>query len=823
MLPPRWLYTLLSFAILICSSSFSLGQAFLFNRADFGPLGIQPGGIAIGDFNHDGKLDVAVTDSFAQTVTILLGQSNGTFRKHAVYPAGYEAGSVVTGDFNHDGKLDIVVADWVGSSVSVYLGKGDGTFAAPSTTNVPNYASEMVVADFNQDGKLDLAVTSNSASELYVLLGNGDGTLQPPVTYTTPSFTIGIVAQDFNRDGHIDLAVADTYGNDVYLMLGKGDGTFQPGISFPAGQVPVQLVAGDFNGDGLLDLVVTDGPDCGCAYMSVLLGNGDGTFQAPMTTSIAGAGPIVAGDFNRDHKLDIAIDNGLVTVMLGNGDGTFQPSTPYGSFASAEAFVAADINHDGIIDFIITNFNGNNASDLSTLLGNGDGTFGRVNSYSTGQHPLGIASADFNSDGKPDLATVNTYDNTVSVLLGIGGGNFSNSVNYSVSAGQAGWMAVADFNHDGHADIATTNATTGTVSILLNHGDGTFATYKDYSAGTNAQSVVAGDFNKDGNIDLIIGRPGAGLSLLLGNGSGGFAAPVPFRSGLSPTAIGVADFNGDGNLDLAVLTTSISSNSLAVLLGNGNGTFAAPVNYPLPYGQPLSAVPADFNHDGKIDVAVLAGATAAVFLGNGDGTFQKYKAYPAVNGSGLALLAADFTADGNLDLAVLSSFYTDAVYILKGDGKGHFGAPSPFYPGIGPASFVAADFDNNGGIDLAVTNAIYSTSMVTVILHQPVSALFPNSLKFAGTLVGALSNPKAVQFSNPGAVPVAIHSIRLSGLNAADFAQTNNCGTKLAVGMSCTVTITFQPTAKGARSATLTFSDNALSGVQTVSLSGTGK
>ena len=212
-----------------------------------------------------------------------------------------------------------------------------------------------------------------------------------------------------------------------------------------------------------------------------------------------------------------------------------------------------------------------------------------------------------------------------------------------------------------------------------------------------------------------------------------------------------------------------------------------------------------------------------MYLGNGDGTFQAYKAYPAASGSGLAMLAADFTGDGNLDLAVLSSNYTVAAYILKGDGKGHFGTPSAFYPGIGPAAFVAADFDNNGGMDLAVTNAIYSTSMVTVILHEAVSALFPNSLKFGGIVVGAISTARAVQFSNPGTVPVAIQSIKVSGLNAGDFAETNNCGTKLPVGKSCTVSITFQPTAKGARSATLTFSNNALSGVQTVSLSGTGK
>ena len=401
--------TALSLVVTACFPSGA--QSYLFNRSDFS-IGIQPGGIATGDFNGDGALDVAITDSFAQTVSVFLGQANGTFKKIASYPAGYETGAVAVGDFNGDGKPDLIVANWIASSVSVYLGNGNGTFKAPTTTSVPYYASEMALADFNHDGKLDVAVTSNSANSVYVLLGRGNGTFDTPVTYTTPSYPIGIVAADFNRDGHIDLAMADTYGNDVFVMLGKGDGTFKPGTSFPAAGVSVGLGAGDFNGDGFLDLAVGNSPDCGCGSYSILLGKGDGTFGAPLTTSSSSpAGAILVGDFNGDHKLDIAVGSGsMIYIGLGKGNGTFQALVPYGSDHSAAAMALGDFNRDGVLDFVVANFNGNNSSTASVLLGNGNGTFAKIASYSTGLSPSAVVAADFNRDHHPDLATRNSQD-----------------------------------------------------------------------------------------------------------------------------------------------------------------------------------------------------------------------------------------------------------------------------------------------------------------------------------------------------------------------------------------------------------------------------
>jgi hypothetical protein len=262
---------------------------------------------------------------------------------------------------------------------------------------------------------------------------------------------------------------------------------------------------------------------------------------------------------------------------------------------------------------------------------------------------------------------------------------------------------------------------------------------------------------------------------------------------------------------------------VTILLGKGDGTFAAGVNYTTGIG-PVSVTTGDFNKDGKIDLAVLTNFIPgiAVLLGNGDGTFQSATSYSTPNYP-FGLLAADFHGSNNIDLAVLAQVSNYDVNILAGDGHGHFAAPTPYYMGIGTVGMVAADFDKNGSIDLAVTNAIYQISAVTVVLNDAVAAISAGLLRFPKTAVGSTSKAKKVQFSNPGTAPVEISSINIAGADAGNFFETNSCGNRLAVGKSCTVTVEFLPTQKGKRSAVLSFNDTALSGSQTVLLMGTGQ
>ena len=322
----------------------------------------------------------------------------------------------MAGDFNGDGRTDLAVANLrLDNDVSVLLGNGDGTFQTQVTYAVGSVPGAIVAGDFNGDGRTDLAVANYDDNDVSILLGNGDGTFQPQVTYavgtcprrprdgrlqrrrphrprrrqhdstpttvpcrccwataTAPSrprsptrwgpIPYALVAGDFNGDGRTDLAVANSgSGNDVSVLLGNGDGTFQPQVTYPVGSGPVALVAGDFNGDGRTDLAVANsGSNDGT--VSVLLGNGDGTFQTQVTYAV-GSGPdaLVAGDFNGDGRTDLAVANygsNDVSVLLGNGDGTFTAPGQFATTPHATPLVA-DVNGDGTDDVLVVDGAGN--------------------------------------------------------------------------------------------------------------------------------------------------------------------------------------------------------------------------------------------------------------------------------------------------------------------------------------------------------------------------------------------------------------------------------------------------------------------------------
>ena len=331
---------------------------------------------------------------------------------------GSQPGSIALGDFNGDGILDMAVANSGDNTLTILLGKGDGTFTTTaSSPQTGTYPSFVTVGDFNRDGKADLAVANRDSSNVTILLGNGDGTFtaaasSPETGYLPQSMAVG----DFNGDGMLDLAVLNPGVNTVTILLGNGDGTFTASpLSSQTGSQPRSLVSGDFNGDGSLDLAVTN---TAANTVTILLGNGDGSFAAAPSPA-TGTYPYAAavGDFNLDGKLDLAVANefsGSVTILLGNGDGTFTETTASPSAGSTPVAVSvADLNRDGKPDLVVAN---GSSGTITILLGNGDGTFGLATSPSAGSDPVSIAVGDLNGDGIPDLAVANTYGNNVSVL-----------------------------------------------------------------------------------------------------------------------------------------------------------------------------------------------------------------------------------------------------------------------------------------------------------------------------------------------------------------------------------------------------------------------
>jgi hypothetical protein len=337
-------------------------------------VGPGPYNVAVGDFNNDKIPDVVTANYYSNTVSVLMGNGDGTFQNAVQYAANSGPIYVVTGDFNRDGNLDLAVANDYSNTVSILLGNGDGTFRPPVSYRAGSRPIALAVGDFNGDGFLDLAVANTGSYDVSVLLGNGDGTFRPPVNYATGVFARDVVVGDFNNDGHLDLAVANQGSNTVSVLLGNGDGTFQPSVNYATGSDPTAINMGDFNGDGNIDLVTANftfgGGDT--STVSVLLGNGDGTFQAPQNYQVGShAHSVAVGDFDADGISDLAVASSV-------------------------------------------------SDEVSVLLGNGDGTFAKAVNFSVGRLPHSVAVGDFNGDQFPDLAVANTDSNNVSILLNTG-------------------------------------------------------------------------------------------------------------------------------------------------------------------------------------------------------------------------------------------------------------------------------------------------------------------------------------------------------------------------------------------------------------------
>jgi FG-GAP-like repeat/Abnormal spindle-like microcephaly-assoc'd, ASPM-SPD-2-Hydin len=334
-----------------------------------------PETVATGDFNEDGKFDLAVAENGSNSVSILLGNGDGTFQAHVDYAVGMGPSSVVAADFNGDGILDLAVRNQAPSnSVSILLGNGDGTFQPAMNFATGAGNARMVAADLNGDGKLDLATTNNNDGTVSILLGNGDGTFQNHVDYAAGPSPLPLAVGDVSQDGRLDLIVGNTTSNEYSVLLGNGGGAFQPYKSYPTITNPQSIVLADFSGDGRLDLAVLS--EGGRPGLAILLGNGDGTFQS-FADYAMGCGndgtdcTAAVADLNGDGKLDLAVPNGpanRVSILLGNGDGTFQDPLSFATGQQPQQVIVGDFNGDGRLDLVAAD---NSSSAVSVLLQDG--------------------------------------------------------------------------------------------------------------------------------------------------------------------------------------------------------------------------------------------------------------------------------------------------------------------------------------------------------------------------------------------------------------------------------------------------------------------
>jgi len=613
-------------------------------------------------------------------------------------------------DFNNDGFADIVSANLTDKNVSVFLNNGNGSFGAANNFSVGVGAIEVASGDLDGDGNADLVVTDASTSA-HVALGHGDGTFAPFSAISLHSKPKGIAIADLNLDGIPDLAIAifgpdRTFEGEVAILIGKGDGSFASPAYYDVSNVGTQkanrLIAIDLNKDGKLDLAVAIQHGSRARNgLAVLLGNGDGTFDgAVISVADVNATDVAAADLNGDGKMDLALadssNGGMAEVILGNGDGTFQPATAYSTEGVANTVSIADVNRDGFADLVV------GTPYTAILLGDGSGSFGPAAVYWIGQSFVsGFARVGyFNHDQIPDIVS-NGSSSEIGVAFGRANGAFNAPGVVPIGANG---LDLADFDGDGHVDVVVSNQE---LFFLHGVGDGSFAEAISF-ANLAAKDLIAADFNGDGKQDVLaLPYNGKLIYEVLGNGDGTFQPPLaltmPVNSFYGFTAA-VSDLNHDGKTDVAL--TDFTTDTLLILLGNGDGTFQAPIMVHTPDG-PQAPIAADFNLDGNIDLASSQASSNfewlgfgygfSIYLGHGDGTFDS----PLTTNlqGALELMPGDLNRDGKLDLVVGG----DGVQLLLGNGDGTFGLPATVYSNFDFGSLTVEDIDLDGRPDIMVS------------------------------------------------------------------------------------------------------------------------
>ena len=525
------------------------------------------------------------------------------------------------------------------------------------------YPNEIRACDFNADGINDIAICRRDC--ISILFCNGDGTFQAAADYYYPggydNFT-SLAVDDFDNDGDYDIAAACRYDYAIVIFSNDGSGAFTGIGEYQTHEYqPYELCLSDFDGDGQEDIAIRylNWDELGQEYISVLLGNGDGTFQPALHSKVAEYAEIRAlnpYDLDNDGKMDLAVAarrTDEVIILFGKGNGTFKIPTNDCVFSSGgegpNRMTGSDFDLDGDIDLAVAN---EISCSLVILFSQGDGTLITGPTYNPSDFCVAnVYCSDIDADGYIDIACTRSTGH-MTVFMGDGTGNFLEDARYFIGGGS--WtpeLCSIDFDLDGDDDLIASSSYL-MITAMVNIGDGTFRSPSYYSSSSTL--IYPSDLDNDGNVDLVsISGPNRRIEIFLGNGDGTIEHLVDYETGYKATSAVIDDYDDDGIVDIAVVNRYL--HIVSIFLGNGDGTFQSKTDFPAG-GDPVQACAADLDGDEISDLAISDGLMrrVSILIGNGDGSFQTPVYYPTTSGikHPYGICTSDFDLDGDLDLAV---------------------------------------------------------------------------------------------------------------------------------------------------------------------------
>jgi hypothetical protein len=695
----------------------------VFESLRYYPAGDQPFSVAVADLDGDGRNDIVTANEESNTVSVLLANASGGFVLHQEYPVGEGPVAVAVADFDGDGRLDLATANSMSNDVSVLLKRDDGyadeirlALAAGSGP------AHLVAADLDADGAQDLAVANQAANTLSLIPGAGDGTFGAPVDLPVGLGPRHVIATVLGAGPRPVLISVNRESNDLTVLRANGAGGFDFPESVPVGTNPRAAALIGLDGGGFPGLVVSNP---GSGDLSLLRGAAGGTFL-PQTRVPLNALPtrIAVGDFNRDGRDDVAVvlfdgATGVslneLAVLYGDGTGGLGNMRLFGGRGATIDVAAAEVSGDSFIDLVTAN---SDTDDISVMRGRGDGGFETDERFRVGARPRVVVAGYFNEDSKLDLAVLNQDSGDISILIGNGDATFRPQTVLAFT-GTPRAMVAGDLDGDGHLDLAVTDLPGGMVSVYLGRGNGTFRAQSRYSTGGSGgspRSIAIGDINGDGNPDLVVGNAASdSLAILIGDGEGGFAAPVTAGSALVgnfPLSVQVGDLDGDGADDVVFVNgldpsdeATSQSPRVRTLFGKGDGGLEARTGAG-PYAvdpDPRDLVLGDLNGDGRLDALTVHPGRKSVNHLLGRGAGKLFAGVAMRAGnSPNAVAMADINEDRFQDIVTTNE--EDSVTVLLGRGGTTFSSLLIFPVGTRPAGGILADFNGDRRLEAVVAN-----------------------------------------------------------------------------------------------------------------------